>query len=56
MAGSRKGKPAKEKGAEMIGKEIADTICCLVGLANNYNIDLDSVIQKKLKIDKKRYG
>ena len=55
-AGSRKGKLKKKEGIKMLGKEIADTICCLVGLANNYNIDLDSAIQKKLKKDKKRYS
>lgn len=56
IAGSRKGKLAKRKGTKMLGKEIADTICCLIGLANNYDIDLDSVIQKKIKTDRKRYS
>lgn len=56
VSGSRKGKLTKEKGAKILSKEIADVICCLIGLANNYNIDLDSAIQKKLKKDKKRYS
>ena len=53
--GSRKGKISPEEGKKELGKEIVDTIVPLIGLANFYNIDLDSIFEEKLKKDKERY-
>lgn len=53
---SRKGDKLKiEEVKEELGFEIVDTLIPLIGIANQYNINLEEVIKKKLETHNKRY-
>lgn len=53
--GTRKGKVGKEKAKEMIGEEIADVLFLLFEIANNFEVDLNVELKKKLKKSQKRW-
>jgi NTP pyrophosphatase (non-canonical NTP hydrolase) len=53
--GSRKGKMDIDIGREELGKEITDVISPLIAIASSYNIDLEPIFKKKLKLDLERY-
>ena len=50
----KEAKKTKEEVKEKLGDEIADSIITLVGLANDFDIDLPEAIQEKLKIHSER--
>jgi NTP pyrophosphatase (non-canonical NTP hydrolase) len=53
---SRKGeKMSKEEVKEEIGKEISDAVIALISLANDFNIDLNEFLEKKMSVHNDRH-
>jgi len=53
---SRKGKKLdKEQAKEDMGKEISDAMIALISLANDFDIDLNEVLEKKMLVHNNRH-